>query len=588
MSKIDVFFACNANSVKETYVSIFSLVNNANKNVRYNIHILHDDENIKTLSAFDDLASKKVTIIRDNIKNVGNIKWEKLLLRPGYDRTIYYKFFMPLLYPKLNKAIYLDSDILVLKDISKLFGIKLGNNLIGAVQDKSITSYDKGQKYIEKVLGVDVDKYFNGGVYLINLKEAYNQKTFEQFIELSDFYAFKVAQDQDYLNVLYKGKVLYIDAIYNEQVVSGNIDVIDNIKILHFNGPRKPWLYKEIQYSDMYWNMAKQTKFYGEFVEEFNNYKYEDRESDKRKNEVILSYIDSELRKEDYYLIKKARSLRKEDRLTVLQRRKEYELDGKFDVDLEDDVPGRELLPNEINYIRKKKIDKMKVNMAFTMARKFIDKMLDERQLIIKEVKGIENLQSLDGGAIITCNHFNALDSFAIQIVYENSKHFNKKQFYRIIKEGNYTSFPGFYGFLMRNCNTLPLSSNHETMKKFLRSVKELLDEGNLVLIYPEQAMWWNYRKPRPLKSGGFTIAVNNNVPVLPVFITMEDSNIIDGDGFFVQEYTINIAKPIYPKQGAKRSENVEYMMEENAKAWKEIYEDFYHEPLTYNTREQK
>ena len=71
-------------------------------------------------------------------------------------------------------------------------------------------------------------------------------------------------------------------------------------------------------------------------------------------------------------------------------------------------------------------------------------------------------------GAVITCNHFHPMDSFIMQKVFDASKH--PKRMYRVIREGNYTSFPGFYGFLMRNCNTLPLSSNMQTMKKFLRA----------------------------------------------------------------------------------------------------------------------
>jgi 1-acyl-sn-glycerol-3-phosphate acyltransferase len=219
------------------------------------------------------------------------------------------------------------------------------------------------------------------------------------------------------------------------------------------------------------------------------------------------------------------------------------------------------------------------------MARKFMNHMIAEKQLIIKEIVGIENYNSLESGAVITCNHFSAMDSFAMQIAYEASRH-KKRKFYRVIKEGNYTSFPGFYGALMRNCNTLPLSSNKETMKKFMNAVDKVLSAGHFVLVYPEQSMWWNYRKPKPLKRGAFTFAARNHVPVLPIFITMEDSDVLDGDGFFVQEYTIHIGKPIYPDPAKRERENAERMMEENSRVWKEIYEESYGIPLEYTTEE--
>ena len=140
----------------------------------------------------------------------------------------------------------------------------------------------------------------------------------------------------------------------------------------------------------------------------------------------------------------------------------------------------------------------------------------------------------------------------------------------------------------MRNCNTLPLSSNKATMKKFIKAVDKLLQKGQLILIYPEQSMWWNYRKPKPVKKGGFTFAAKNNVPVLPCFITMEDSEYKDSDGLPVQKYTINIAKPIYPDKNKSLPENVNYLMKEHNKAWKEIYENAYGIPLTYTCDEMK
>lgn len=203
--------------------------------------------------------------------------------------------------------------------------------------------------------------------------------------------------------------------------------------------------------------------------------------------------------------------------------------------------------------------------------------------MIIKEIRGIENFRDLECGAVITCNHFNAYDSFAMQIAYESSEQMHRT-FWRVIREGNYTAFPGFYGFLMRNCYTLPLSSSAKTMRKFISATNTLLREGNFVLFYPEQSMWWNYRKPKPLKDGAYYFAARNNVPVLPCFITMKDTQIVGEDGFPVQEYTIHIGKPIYPDETLDHSENVSSLMAENARVWQQIYEDEYGIPLVYKT----
>lgn len=144
--------------------------------------------------------------------------------------------------------------------------------------------------------------------------------------------------------------------------------------------------------------------------------------------------------------------------------------------------------------------------MTYKVARTFLNKIIENKQLIIKDVIGTEHMDALTSGAVITCNHFNAFDSFAMQIAYEKSKQCKKRRLYRVIREGNYTNFPGFYGMLMRNCYTFPLSSNRDTMKKFLSSMDTVLQHGDFMLVYPEQSMWWNYRKPKPLKKGAYTL----------------------------------------------------------------------------------
>jgi len=215
------------------------------------------------------------------------------------------------------------------------------------------------------------------------------------------------------------------------------------------------------------------------------------------------------------------------------------------------------------------------------MAYKFIGKMIKQKKFILKDIKGIEHFRNLKSGAIITCNHFNALDSFAIHLTYDAAKQ-KKRKFFRVIREGNYTSFPGFFGSLMRNCYTLPLSSNPKVMNEFMKSTEQILKDGHFVLVYPEQSMWWNYRKPKPLKKGAFLFAAKSNVPVLPCFITMCDSEYIDDDGFPVQEYTVHISEPIYPSKENKLNANIDLLMETNYKNWKDIYEKVYNKKLEY------
>ena len=95
--------------------------------------------------------------------------------------------------------------------------------------------------------------------------------------------------------------------------------------------------------------------------------------------------------------------------------------------------------------------------------------------------------------------------------------------------------------------------------------------------------MWWNYRKPKPMQDGAFTLAVRNQAPIVPIFITMEDSDHLDPDGFPVQEYTINILPAIRPDPSLPRAEAAQKMKKENYEAWVKTYEEFYKKPLVYS-----
>lgn len=275
------------------------------------------------------------------------------------------------------------------------------------------------------------------------------------------------------------------------------------------------------------------------------------------------------------------------DRLEILKRIEILEKEGRFDVDPEDDPPTIALEPGKVDYLRTKNRNKIKAMVANKMGERFLDDILQKEKLLIKEVKGIEILENITTGAIITCNHFNPFDAFTIEEVFRRTTQSKTKKLYKVIREGNYTNFPGFYGFLFRNCDTLPLSSNTKTMIEFLQAVETILEKKDFILIYPEQSLWWNYRKPKPLKSGAFRIAAKNNVPIIPIFITMQDSDKIGEDGFPIQEYIVNIEQPIYADENLTEKENAENMKNKNFNIWKNVYEEFYKIPLEYTTQKE-
>lgn len=275
-------------------------------------------------------------------------------------------------------------------------------------------------------------------------------------------------------------------------------------------------------------------------------------------------------------------SIVSEDRKEVLRKIDEYERKGWFDKDVENDPPSPELRPEDVDYLGKKLSSKIKTAIANKMGRKFFEKMIKEGAVVIDGMEGGDNLRLLkDTGAVITCNHFGIPDNYILYHCIQNS--LKKKRLYKVIREGNYTGFGGLFGFLFRNCNTLPLSSNRRTMVNFMSAADTLLRRGEAVLIYPEQGMWWNYRKPRPFKIGAFKIAARAGVPVLPTFVTMKDDETkLDEHNYPLQHYTLHVMPPVYPDKTLSEKQAAEKMKEDTFALYKAKYEEVYGVPLAY------
>lgn len=268
------------------------------------------------------------------------------------------------------------------------------------------------------------------------------------------------------------------------------------------------------------------------------------------------------------------------EKLTTVERMESYEKLRLFDRDVEDDPEAYELLPNQIDYLQKKLKTKILTRLTLRAGGKFFKNMQKNGTLIIKDIVGRENLVDVKQGAIVTCNHINITDNYIIlQALMPSLK---RGRYKKVIKEGNYTNPPKSFEMFMKYGDTMPLSSNVQTMKEFLKAVKIFLSKGEKILVYPEQSMWNNYKKPRPFKLGAFRFAVMNNVPVQPLFITMEDSGKLDKDGFPIQEYTIHILPAIYPNKNLSQKEDIERIKEINYNAVVDVYEKTYNKKLEY------
>jgi 1-acyl-sn-glycerol-3-phosphate acyltransferase len=183
------------------------------------------------------------------------------------------------------------------------------------------------------------------------------------------------------------------------------------------------------------------------------------------------------------------------------------------------------------------------------------------------KVYGKKNLKGLKS-AITTCNHVNKLDAIAIK------KALGRRKFRVTVAEFNNLNCS--LGTYMRAFGIMPLSSDIKAMKNFNRSVSKMLDNKTFINFFAEQSEWWCYEKPRPVLPGAYHYAVNNNAPILPLFITFTKTGKYDENEIEKRKFHIHILKPIYPKKELSKKEDIEYLMKENMNAWIAKYEEFY------------
>jgi lipopolysaccharide biosynthesis glycosyltransferase len=214
----------------------------------------------------------------------------------------FYRFFIPLLFPLYEKAVYIDSDTILLGDVGELFDMELGENAVMAMVDPKVDVIKEFREYVEKALDVPHTEYVNDGVMLMDLKKMRKMKYLSTMVEMIQKYdADLVAPDQDYLNVILKGKIGHFGSEWNAEPTA---EFDKNVKLVHFNLFNKPWHYKNVPGEKIFWNAAKGTGFYGDLKRQQEAFDETKQKTEKEKVEALIKKADK-LAKAKKILIKK-------------------------------------------------------------------------------------------------------------------------------------------------------------------------------------------------------------------------------------------------------------------------------------------
>ncbi|MDD5790739.1 MAG: glycosyltransferase family 8 protein [Spirochaetia bacterium] len=263
---IPIFFATDNNYAPFLAVALTSLLDNASKDYFYKIYVLTtslkreyaEQLNLICHDARPDGASIEFVSLGEEMeKSSGNFH-----LRDYYSKETYCRVFIPRVFSQYDKVLYLDCDIVVTGDISELYNIDIGDNILGAASEEVMMEYDVFGTYVEKALGIPREDYFSAGVLLINAKKYREDDIESKFIKLMNTYTFRVTQDEDYLNVLCQGKVKMVDLGWNKSAFKSDKFDDKNLKLIHYKINWKPWHYDNVYYEEFFWKYARKTFLY--------------------------------------------------------------------------------------------------------------------------------------------------------------------------------------------------------------------------------------------------------------------------------------------------------------------------------------
>lgn len=292
---IPIVLAADNNYVPIMAVMLSSLVKASTRKYNYDILVFNKDISLENQERIHQIVGKYDNFSLRFIDLTPAIKNLEFRVFSYYSVEIYFRLFMPYLLTHYSKAIYLDCDLIVLKDVAELWEINISSYLVGAIRDIGVLLhyYTKGKIYIDKsyfintLVGVNPDHYFNSGVLLMNLEKFRQTYKLEEVLHLTMKEKWHFP-DQDVLNILCADNAKLLSSEWNTVPETPGDRKVDNIlacipepyasdyvnarkkpSIVHYALREKPWLYTcslDPELFNYFWDFASETSFFNELI----------------------------------------------------------------------------------------------------------------------------------------------------------------------------------------------------------------------------------------------------------------------------------------------------------------------------------
>ncbi|GHV98374.1 glucosyltransferase [Lactobacillus nasalidis] len=292
---IPIFYTISDDFTPYLAVSLSSLAENADPEKDYTVIILHQGLSPEHQDALTACGKGK---LRVSFRQLDEELLAPIQNRRGnylradfFTLSIFYRLFIPELFPEYDKAVYLDADTVVNADIAGLYQTELGSNLVAACHDQSVHYIEPLQTYIRDCLGLDPAGYVNSGVLLMNCRAMREEGFVDKFLRLLTTYQFNsIAPDQDYLNEICAGRIKLLDPRWDAMPNDFDPEMADPA-LVHYNLFYKPWHFAGVKYESYFWQAAKETPFYQELKQELADFSEQDRQAELAKMQGMVDLV---------------------------------------------------------------------------------------------------------------------------------------------------------------------------------------------------------------------------------------------------------------------------------------------------------
>lgn len=268
--ELSVVMTMDQNYILQIRVAIWSLLASAGKETFFHIHILCtnqlvQEEREKIYDIQKQWGNVDICFIEVNKKIFQNSKTTAYVSESSFYRLIISDVVDG------ERCLFLDGDILVNTDLTKVYNTDLTGKYMAGVRDCMFQCNMKEYESHGKEIGIPtMGEYVNAGVLLMNLEMIRDNNISKAFIScLSDYYKF---MDQDIINKCCFGKIGNLDLKYNffadyykrterlrgTSFSQREIEEADKqISILHFPGKYKPWNFTRMRGAHQWWESAR-------------------------------------------------------------------------------------------------------------------------------------------------------------------------------------------------------------------------------------------------------------------------------------------------------------------------------------------